>query len=332
MSSLRDLVSDLVEKRLWPVAVVLVVALVAVPFVLAKSPTVEPTATPTAVAAAAAAAADVTPSEPAVSVVAKSSSSAPLRGRTKNPFRQQHVPPKDKTAEGGGTPPVETGTPAPADPSGGGSPGGAPTTPLKTYSVASIDVRFGRAARELHSHEAVPRLTPLPGPGKPIVVFLGMRKDLKTAVFLLSSDVHAQGDGTCTPSRTECTSIEVKEGDVVLLDVTGPAGHVKQYELELVKVTITETTSKSDAQAAYARVSHAGARVLARRVRLSARNTAVGGPRLRIPYRYAVARGILHIAPFLSRQLAGGPHASDSRRMTRRAVSKPVQTAPAVTP
>jgi hypothetical protein len=309
MNALRTLLSDLVEKRLWPLAVLLVGALVAVPFVLAKSPATAPApgagTTPAATAATAS-------SAPTVEVVAAPSRHAPLRGRAKNPFHQQHVGAKRSNADGGGTPPVDTappagtGTPSPDD---GNSPsGGAPTPPpkpQKTYAVAAVDVRFGKASGNQHTHENLPRLRALPSATRPIVIFLGMRKGLDTAVFLLSSDVHAQGDGTCTPSRAECTAIEVREGDVVLLDVTGADGRVTQYELDLLKITVSHTTSKPDAEQAYARVSARGARLLARRIRASARNSAAGGRPDRIPFRYAVARGVLHIAPFLSQRVAG---------------------------
>lgn len=311
MNSLRTIWSDLVEKRLWPVAVLLLAGLVAVPLLLAKSPadSAETTATtPAAVAAAAAA----VPTDAAVSVVGESSGAAPLRGRAKDPFKQQHVPPKSTTTDGGGTAPVatpsagSTGTAAPTGGSGGSS-GGAPSTPSappKTYSMATVDVRFGPAAGPRHTHTDLPRLRALPSANRPIIVFLGMRKGLDTAVFLISSDVHVQGQGSCTPSRAECTAVELREGDVVLLDVAAANGKVTQYELDLKKITVTRTTSKSDAQHAYARVSRAGSRLFARRLRVSARNTVAGGQSERIPYRYAPARGVLHIAPFLSRRVA----------------------------
>lgn len=307
MSSLRTIWSDLVEKRLWPVAVLLLAGLVAVPLLLSRS-SADSSQTDATTPAAVAAAAAAVPTEAAVSVVGESSGSAPLRGRAKNPFKQQHVPPKSKTADGGGTAPVETppadsGTSANGD---GSSSGGAPSTPAppKTYSVATVDVRFGPVSGPRHTHEDLPRLRALPSANRPIVVFLGMRKGLDTAVFLISSDVHVQGQGSCTPSRSECTAIELREGDVVLLDVTANDGRVTQYELDLQKIAVTRTTSKSDAEHAYARVSRAGSRLFARRLRVSASNTLAGGRPERIPYRYAPARGVLHIAPFLSRRVA----------------------------
>jgi hypothetical protein len=309
MSSFRTILSDLVEKRLWPVAVLLLVALVAVPLVLARSPADSSETTATTPVAAAAAAG--VPTEPAVSVVGESSSDAPLRGRAKNPFKQQHVPPKSKTADGGGTapvgtPPADSGASAPGSGGDGSSSGGAPSAPSappKTYSMATVDVRFGPATGPRHTHKDLPRLRALPSANRPIVVFLGMRKGLDTAVFLISSDVHVQGEGSCTPSRAECTAVELREGDVVLLDVAAANGRVTQYELDLRKITVSKTTSKTDAEHVYARVSRAGARMLARRNRVSASNTAAGRPE-RIPYRYAVARGVLHIAPFMSHRVA----------------------------
>jgi hypothetical protein len=244
-----------------------------------------------------------------VSVVGESTSDAPLRGKAKDPFKQQHVPPKAKTADGGGTAPVET-PPADSGTAGNGdgsSSGGAPSTPSappKTYSMATIDVRFGPTSGPRHTHENLPRLRALPSANRPIIVFLGMRKGLDTAVFLISSDVHVQGQGSCTPSRAECTAIELREGDVVFLDVTADNGKVTQYELDLSSITVTRTTSKSDAEHAYARVSRAGSRLFARRLRVSASNTVAGKRPKRIPYRYAPARGVLHIAPFLSRRAA----------------------------
>lgn len=311
MNSLRTILSDLVEKRLWPVAVLLLVALIAVPLLLTRSSADSSATSATTPAAVAATADDAVPSVAAVSVVGESSGDAPLRGRVKNPFKQQHVPPKSKTADGGGTapvatPPADSGASAPGNGDGNSS-GGAPSTPStppKTYSMATVDVRFGPASGPRHTHTDLPRLRALPSANRPIVVFLGMRKGLDTAVFLISSDVHVQGQGNCTPSRAECTAVELREGDVVLLDVAAANGKVTQYELDLRKITVTRTTSKTDAEHAYARVSRAGSRLIARRLRVSASNTLAGGKSERIPYRYAAARGVLHIAPFLSRRVA----------------------------
>jgi hypothetical protein len=261
MAALRDLWSDLVEKRLWPVALALVAALVAVPLVLAKSPASsgggEPVSSLTAPASGGAGAGPGKAHEAVVSVSGPVSGGAPLRGHAKDPFKQQF--PQATDASAGGALPGKGGTPAAGGStggsgnSGGGTPsGGAPPSQGKLYTVAHIDVRFGRAAAPLREIKDVPRLTPLPSATTPIVIFLGMRDDEQTAVFMISSDVHAQGDGRCTPSVKRCDAIELKEGQTEILDVTGSDGSVTEYELDLDTVTIEHTTSQSDAHAALA--------------------------------------------------------------------------------
>jgi hypothetical protein len=307
MRPVRDLFSDLVERRLWPVALLLVVALVAVPFVLAKSPADQPAATPVEQPEALAAAATA-PDPPLVTVAGEAPQDAPLRGRSKNPFRQQYVPPPpSQETSGEPAPASDAGATGGGDPApGGDADGGDTAPPAKTFVRAAIDVRFGKAIGSKRTIEDVPRLTPLPSARTPIVIFLGMRKDHETAVFMISSDVHAQGDGTCVPSRKHCEAIELKEGDVAFLDVAAADGRVTQYELELVAVTLQQTTSKADADAAYARVSRAGERILRRR---AAKAANVTGRPFRLPFRYAAKSGVLHVAPWVVRELRRREHA-----------------------
>src|SRR5262249_7366007 len=148
--------------------------------------------------------------------------------------------------------------------------------------------------------------------------------------FLVSTDVHAQGDGTCVPDAAVCQAIELRAGQVALLDVRAADGSITQYELDLDRVTLHQTTSKAKAQAAYARASRAGSRMLRRLVRTSALTPAVDAPRLRIPFRYAPRSGVLHIAPYLSRRLAHGSRAR--RRAHARAVTDTRPGRAALTP
>jgi hypothetical protein len=281
MSFLRDLRSDLVEKRLWPLALLLVAALVAVPLVLAKSPQARTGSAPAAPVAPTSPSSPIA-GVPAVSVVTTPTSGAPLLGHAKDPFQQQHLAPKPKTAS--------TGTTSPSGAGGTGSaPGGAtPPKAKKVYVVASVNVLFGKAGGTLRKIDDVPRLTPLPSAADPVLIFLGVRGDLKTAVFMVSSDLHVHGAGRCTPSRSECDAIELKADDVALLDVTGANGKVTEYELALVKIALQRTASKAKAQAAYARASRAGARLLHRRAATSAVASAL---------RYSPWAGILRSVP-----------------------------------
>lgn len=263
MRPVQDLWGQLVEKKLWPIALVLVAALVAVPLVLAKSPAPDSGQSAGGGPPVAATAADLrTSDEAVVSVAEEQIEGVRLRGRVKDPFKQQHVP-AQPSAEGGSGP---IGQPGAGSTTGGGDgsgdsgggtggDGGTGDDAPETFTYASIDVAFGRAGTPLREIRNVPRLTPLPNASNPIVIFLGMRGDHETAVFMLSSDVHAQGDGRCVPSVKLCESIELRQDDVVFLDVRSADGSVVQYELSVVVVELHETTSKQQAKRSQARAA-----------------------------------------------------------------------------
>ncbi|MFL5817914.1 MAG: hypothetical protein ACJ76L_09960 [Conexibacter sp.] len=309
MRPVRNVWSELVERRLWPVALLLVAALVAVPVLLAKSP--PPTteeAAPAAVAAAASAAA-LPGGEAVVSVAQGDEPDAPLRGHAKNPFRQQHVQADSSATASSAT--VTAGAPNSGSGNSGASSGGtgdsgsgggaqpAPQPqPQPTFAYATVDARFGHAGQRLRVIRDIPRLTPLPNANHPIVVFLGTRRDRETAVFLVSTDVHVQGLGQCVPSHKDCEAIELHEGETALLDFTEADGRVEQYELDLDDVSIHTTTSKAVAQRAYARTSRLGKLLVGGSVRSSADGTARSQ---RLPFRYVRRSGVLHIARWASR-------------------------------
>jgi hypothetical protein len=318
MKPVRNVLNELVERRLWPVALLLVLALVAVPLLLAKSPsstagTAAPDAASPAGAAIAAAAAAAAPSPPpgggpVVSVAQGEEPKARLRGQAKNPFRQQHVPAAPTTSTvtaataGASSSPAPTGGPGDSGSAGRGNPHAHPQPrpePQPTFAYASIDVRFGHAGKRLRTIRDVPRLTPLPNATHPVVVFLGTRRDRATAVFLVSTDVHVQGLGQCVPAPKDCEAIELREGDTAFLDFTEADGTVQQYELDLDGVALHTTTSAAEARSAYARVSRAGKLLVGGRVRTST-DGAARAPRL--PFRYVARDGVLHIAPWASRR------------------------------
>ena len=92
--------------------------------------------------------------------------------------------------------------------------------PRPTYVV---DLRFGQAD-SMKTLRDVARLTPLPSASSPFFVFLGVKEDGKTLVFLVSSDAKATGDGKCKPSTNDCETIELKAGDTEFFDLTTDDG------------------------------------------------------------------------------------------------------------
>lgn len=267
MSALRELWSQLVERRLWPVALGLVAGLAAAPVLLAKSPEPAAERTPDLPPAVTAAGARVDEAaETFVTLVGDRDAGVALRGRAKDPFKQPQPPrpalPGGSSAGGGGPGP----SPTPGDGGrrggtggGGGSGDGAPTT----YTYATIDVTFGEAGGRLREIKRVPRLAALPGNDDPAVIFLGMRGDHETAVFLVSSDVRVQGDARCLPSLKVCETIELRQNGVVFLDVRAEDGSITQYELNLVAVELHQTTDQERARRTEARGARVALRELA---------------------------------------------------------------------
>jgi hypothetical protein len=291
MSVLNDTWAYLVQRKLWPLAVLLIAALVAVPMMLAKDP--EPAAAPVA---------DTKTSqsqlatEPIVALAGPGDRAERRRvlGSRKNPFKLAVLPKKAKV-------PKVTDPAAATDPASGGTPvsnGTAPgvgvtpitpgdTTPKKVYERFELTVRFGTSSEtgELPKGD-LKRLEALPSAEEPVLVYLGVLGDKKTAVFLVDAGVVAQGDGKCMPSRTSCETIHLKAGETEFIDVAGEDGEstAAQFQLDLVKIRRTTTTSAKAAKRSYARVSKAGQKIVRARV-------AGDGP---LRFRYSAKTGRLH--------------------------------------
>jgi hypothetical protein len=265
----RNLVADLVAKRLWPVALVLALALVAVPVLLAQGVDSEPPPVP------------VAKSEEAVETVVTPAADAPRRGANptgRNPFAQKNAPSPSvekvtkkiqKVLDGlelpvGSGPDVTGGLPALEDvdviPVGGTDDGPALPRPDARESYR-VDIRFGQDGT-LTKRNDVARLSPLPSAADPFFVFMGVLADGKTALFLVSSDAEATGDGTCKPSPESCERIEMQAGQTEFFDVTTPDGATVQYQLDLVKVSRVRSGSPAVAANARSRESSEGREVL----------------------------------------------------------------------
>jgi hypothetical protein len=233
VSFFRSLFQDLVDKRLWPVAVVLVVAAVAVPVVLSKS---APQADTVAAARQPAPKTPVLSGTP-VSLQSDGFHNALSGAPLKDPFRQQHLPkpPKSVTAVVASSQTSSSSSSSTGSSSGGtSSGGGGGSSKPRAQGATKIKLRFGAAGTALKSYELAP-LTALPSASNPILIYLGLLKDGKTAAFLVSSDGTPQGDGTCRPSATVCQTLLMKAGDTEFLDLNGDTG-AAQYELDVLSI------------------------------------------------------------------------------------------------
>jgi hypothetical protein len=256
------------------VAILLIAALAAVPLALAKEPDPAATAPAVATADSGEAALAVQP------IVAQATASDRAKrrkvlGLRKNPFGLAK-----EAASGSAAAPDSNGSTtaqAPSSPTavsaGGTAPssGGSPSTPTlsdpapapRTYSIQELTIRFGDAASGDLVRKSLKRLAPLPSPENPVLIYLGVLRDGKTAVFLVDHGVSAVGDGECRPSPDECETLRLRAGGTEFLDVTDETGAVTgQYQLDLVKIHKSTTASASRAAAS----SKAGRRLLKARV------------------------------------------------------------------
>jgi len=259
----RALWDELVERRLWPLALALVVALVAVPVVLSK-PAKPATPIPPAPAATGS---PTVAFEPAVTTDGKKSSEIRknLRHFTrKNPFTPQGggggggsadtsgtATPTSVSSAGGTTPSTfGPGTAGSTDSSGSsgsaGSTGSTGTTgssggsTQKTfYYHYTVDVSFGKKGEE--DDKTLSEFRALPNSDSPVLVFMGVKSDGKTAVFLISANASVIGDGKCSPSDTECTFLYMKTKDKETIEAVDTAGTITDYTLELKDIDVKRT-------------------------------------------------------------------------------------------
>jgi hypothetical protein len=296
MSVLNDTWRFLVQRRLWPVAILLIVAAVAVPMLLGKDP-VPQAAAPTVAVKADKSSDAVLAEDPIVTEASDGDRSGRRKvlGSRKDPFKPKATPaptPKPAKIADPAAPITTTGSPATTggDTSTGASPlptGTTPVTPKKkSYELYELSVRFGSSTAGRPPRKDVKRLQALPSNSNPVLIYLGVLKDKKTAVFLLDSGVVAQGDGECHPSRNQCETIQIHAGETEFFDVpdaNGQVGSGAQYELDVLKLHKTTTTDAKKASKARASVSKKGRMILRARV-------AGDGP---LRYRYDAKTGRL---------------------------------------
>jgi hypothetical protein len=261
---LLDLWHDLREKRLAPVAVVLLLGLVAVPVLLAK-PAEKHAAKPVVASGV-----DKTDRE-ALAALTKVTLGTEEVGKGStlgvfdpdNPFKppkgaikKAEVPgatagpgtpgPTGGTGGTGGT--IPGGSGAPSFPGGvpGGTPGGTPPTgggpTTTTVYKYVVDLTFKANGRTRHI-KGLEKLDMLPSDSSPLLIFLGVTARGGNAVFLVDSTLEAAGEGSCKPSESECAFAYIGAGsEYAFTEEDGDTYTIKIDEIRKVKV---DTSAKS---------------------------------------------------------------------------------------
>lgn len=232
---LTDLVRDLRERRLLPLIVVLVVAIVAVPIALSKSES-QPVNTaksglPASAIAATASHLTVVPDTPGLRDYHRR-----LRNLSATDPFVPHAPagssqPDTTQTQSSATAASSSSASTTSSPSGATADNGSTTSETETsvvhtetkYFSYAIDVRVvnttsgGGAATSDKSNTSVrrnlPTLTKLPSRKTPAVVFMGVSADAKKAILLVSSNVQsAFGDGRCVLGSQDCQLLALEPG------------------------------------------------------------------------------------------------------------------------
>ncbi len=239
-----DVVYDLRTRNMLSIAIVLVVGILAVPFLIKASGTESDSSSAGLTAGDPA----ELPPEAQAAVLAYNPGVRNYKRRldqlsAKNPFTQQFT---DSAGAGGGSDvaaAVETitdggGGTMGTEPSPDGGDGGAGSTvKVKTktrYFYYETDVRAGESGTELTLHRNVDQFEFLPDAGVPVVVFLGVSGGGKQAIFLVSKDVSGvSGEGTCFPDPANCQLLGLDtDGGADL--IYSPAG--KSYRVEVAEI------------------------------------------------------------------------------------------------
>jgi len=266
----RSVVDDLVEKRLWPVAAVLGIALIGIPLLLSKPAGEEPAAAPATAAPAVANGGPLAAFQPIVNTEGKKSSEIrkQLEGfDSKDPFKPQNlgggggggsadgsveVQGGGDSSSGGGGGSVDISDAPPLGTSGGGSgdgsttgSGGGSTKPEVFYYTYAADVRFGKEGNL--DRKTLQQFRSLPSSQNPVLVFMGVKEDGETAAFLLSSAAATTGEGNCEPDDT-CTFLYMKKGDKQRIEAVNSNDEIITYELVLLDIDVKRTDGPEQAQ------------------------------------------------------------------------------------
>jgi hypothetical protein len=274
--------SDLTDRRLMPIVVIVGLALLAA---LAYAAFGAGSSTPTASVEPAPVSAGtgrllVTPAQTSpTEALAETTSGVVVQrhGQARDPFnllpgsiQTTVTTTTTTTTTGGGESSTSSSGGGSSSGSGGESKSSTPSSgskPTKHKAVYKASVLFGElpagvtpADAELTSYPSLTKPTPLPNAKEKRIELVGVTvtKNGKGALFALDGEVILHGPGVCLPSSTQCEVVKLQEGKSEQLEFlpTDGTGPTVTYELRVVSVEPVSTTAK-----AARRIASAQARV-----------------------------------------------------------------------
>jgi hypothetical protein len=256
----QDVYRDLRDRRLLPIVGLLLVAIVAVPFLIKGSDTGAATVVEQSTFTVPA---DAPEADPVVLAETPGLRDylERLSGPKRNPFEQQLTGPAPGTTseptggpglvedEAGGSTTTETEGVEP-DTGGVGGPETVPVDdgvepspdPERMLITFTVDVKIGPAgdAKVLRDVES---LTLLPSKSRPVVQYVQSEDDESAAVFVVSREIDgATGEGHCLPNRASCQFLRLEPGQEQEL-VYAPDGET--YRVKLLAINRVEEKVES---------------------------------------------------------------------------------------
>jgi hypothetical protein len=292
MSFLNTILNDLRAKRLWPVAALLLIAVVAAPIVLSKSASSSPAPVADAPSSGSGAASGL----PAVSV-SSTPSEGELPGKSHDPFSQASGS-TTSTGTTSSTTPTKTGTGSSAGgssskgsgsgsgTSGGGtgsSSGGSTTSGTSSSGTPSItnpkpppappglsatesyevSLAITNPAGGLNTYSPLQRLSVLPGPSRALVAELGVLKGGKRVLFSVQPGAILDGPGSCVPGPVDCEIVSLAPGETEALGMQTSRGPRQVALFAVTGVTAGKHSSVAGADQARRSASAVGRALLA---------------------------------------------------------------------
>jgi hypothetical protein len=259
-----------VSNKLWPIAAVLALAVVAVPILLSSSSSANNT--PIAQQPQTPAVPSIS-GIPAVSVTdADTPSHAKLKGKSHNPFKQLGAGSSSSTSSKSGTKteptPSQTSsssssTSGSTNPSGGTGPVGTTTTttttttpvppppptlePTESYDVAVSVTNNSGNENTIGSLE---RLSALPSRNDPLLVELGVLQGGKRVLFAVQSGTVGRGGGQCIPGPVDCEILSLAPHQVEKLEAVTQDGVLPQALFAVTGITMRRYQTAAAADSA----------------------------------------------------------------------------------
>lgn len=283
MNIFASLITDMRQKKLWPLALVLVALLVALPILLTKSSSpiaitpVSPVSNGSSVPQAPSITAQVNPLHSALkghkhnpfapSVKTKSTTT---QSKTSKANSGSSAQTKSSTSTGatthttttpaGSTPTTSTPATTPTQPTGPTQ----PVTPVKVVPVGlspvevyDVSLSMTNSSGGFDTIRPLERLSVLPSVQKPLLVELGVLKGGKRVLFAVQNGAALSGPGSCIPGPVDCELLELRPGQLEQLSGQTPGG-VVYSELSISKIVSRKLKSKAAARTARIKTSSAG--------------------------------------------------------------------------